>query len=215
MAETYLFDGDDVLDLAWIASYEGQFDVPELRGEDLVIPTVSGVTALDRPYGVSTLTLELEVIQDSLATRNDAMRALARLFKLGQVVTITRRRDFTGGTEEHTAPCRYLSGLSPAWIETAAARLAVTFTVLSGYWQGDSVAASPGTLTVDGDAPTQASSIDFPGAGVLTNTTTDSVMSSPGAVTLSPTGFRLLPGSNTVTWSGSGTPSISYKPAYT
>jgi hypothetical protein len=135
MSDTYLFDGVDIRTVAHIASYEGMWDPPPLRGDDLVIPGEDGVVPVtNRPFGVGTLTLHLLLVASDLVTRNDALVALEAVVQPGVVMTATRQRTLTSGVESTTAQVRYQSGLSPSMIGVSGARLAITFDVLSGVW---------------------------------------------------------------------------------
>jgi hypothetical protein len=239
MAETYLFDGVDIQisGLVYIADWDGsQFSVPDVRGTDLTIPSHDGVEPVERPFGTSVFTIPLELIASGLAQRNDTIDALLAIIKPGQVTTCTRRRTYTSGDVDVTARVRYLSGFEPGFIVKEAARHAVSFTNLDGVWRPASASTPtiPATITVGGTAKTNKITLVLPGAGTLTNTTLGvSVTVTAGATltvatktttgTLSdvvaagdPRGdwFKLKPGSNAITWSGAGTPTISYYAAY-
>jgi hypothetical protein len=135
VTDTYTFDGVDIRTVAQIASYEGLWDPPPLRGDDLTVPTLNGVVPVtNRPFGVGTLTLQLVLVASDLITRNDALKALEAVVKPGTVMTAVRTRTFTSGVESKTAQVRYASGLSPTMVGVSVARLAVTFDVLSGVW---------------------------------------------------------------------------------
>jgi len=110
-------------------------------------------------------------------------------------------------------------------------------TNLDGCWYGPAATPTiPATITVAGTDPTNKITLVLPGAGTLTNTTlgVSLTKSTSGSNTIDvqaktttgtlaglsaagdPLGawFALAPGSNVITWSGSGTPTISYQPAY-
>lgn len=240
MAETYLFDGTDIQisGLVYIGDWDGQFTIPDLRGADLIIPGRRGVTPVGRPYTTSVFTLPLELLAESLAERNDTLRQLAQIIKPGMVVECTRRRTYTGGDEDHVALVRYLSGFEPGLFATDAARLAPSFVNLDGCWYGDDeVNLTTGVadpMTNPGDLITNRMNIVLPGAGQLYNASTGSriqvttgasidveARTTTGALSDieasgDPLGnwFSLAPGYNNLTWTGSGTVTTTYAPAY-
>jgi hypothetical protein len=237
VSETFLFDDVDIqsIDGVYIADWAGQFAIPELRGNDVVKPSVHGATGVARPFGTSVFTIPIELVTDSLAERNDALNALVALIQPGQVVKCTRRRTYGTGDANHDAAVRYLSGFDPSWIDTGAARLALSFENLDAFWYAPITSPTiPGTITVGGNTRTNKITLVLPSAGTLTNTTLGVAVAVTAGQTLAcgprttngslaqvsasgdPLGnwFALEPGSNTITWSGSGTPTISYQAAY-
>lgn len=245
MAETYLFDGADIQGITgvWIGGWDGQFTVPDLRGDDPAYPGINGVTPTKRPFGTSVFTIPLEVVTDNLAARNDALNALLELIKPGQVTTCTRRRTLGTGDVDYTANVRYLSGFDPGFIVTEAARLAVSFTNLDGTWTGNTLTVGltngVNVENISGTAPTQRMTITLTGgtASTLTNAGYKLVYSGTGggdvvidttagtatqgstdvSQYLSWTGsvpFALMPNTNHITLSSGGTASIDYDAAY-
>lgn len=163
-----------------------------------------------------------------------ALRAL--VFNRGRKFTLTRTRDQVAGTVTHTAVARYVRGLeSPEQVAAHAGRVAFDLEVFGGYfYDAAETSHAPGTWSVAGDADTRKIRLDLPGPGTLTNTTlgiavtvadncvldVEAFTSSIPArlATMSWSGddywFALAAGSNTVTWSGTGTPTIYYRPAW-
>lgn len=241
MAETYLFDGVDIqsIDGVYIGDWTGQFGVPDLRGDDLVIPGSDGADPVARPFGTGVLSIPLEVVTDSLAERNDALDEILALIRPGQVTTCTRRRTYSSGDRDTTASVRYLSGFESAGLETTAARVMLSFTNLDGVWSGTVVAwnvtgVGPTSLDFLGSLPTRRMLIEFPGAGTLTNHTTGTTVTVTAAATIDVQAhtssgtltdvvaagdpllawFVLAPGTNSLGWSGSGSVNITATPAY-
>jgi hypothetical protein len=234
--ETILVDGVDISSAARIIQvWDGAHTSADLRGGDLVVPGRDGVVAADRPFDVATLSIGMQVRGSSLLTGfNDELRTLVGICKPGRTVTLSRRMSYSAGNETHTATGRYLSGLTPSLATPALGKLVVNFAVLSGVWHGSSVSVSPGTVTIAGEVRTKKITLTLPGAGTLTNSTTGVSVTVTAAATLDveagtstgtlsdvvasgdPLGawFTLVPGSNTITWSGAGTPTIAYRPAY-
>lgn len=238
MTDTYLFDGTDLATVARLASYEGLYEPPPLRGDDPAFAGRDGVLAVTKPFGVGVLTLQLVLLSDSQVARNDAIRAFTRAVKPGRTVTCTRQRTFSSGTESHEATVRYLSGLAPSMVGMSS-RLAVTFEVLSGLWYTTtasswSIASTGGfhPVTNPGDATARRITFTFPSSGSLVSddgqqitvsgaTTVDVVeQSATGGVTVTPqpdsTGgwFRLDPGVTNLNWGGTGTVTVDFYPAY-
>lgn len=197
MTATYLFGGTDVRSsVRGVGTYEGLFDPPDLVGDDMALSGVDGhAEVTDRTFGPGFFTLALILSATDLTTRTDAIRDLTRLVRPGRTVTVTRRRDYTTGSEDHTALCRYVGGLSPAMVGVSHARLAVVMKVLGGIWNGTAtaltqLAAGTASRTVLGDARTRTMTITFGGAtsGTVTllNNTNGFSLSYTGATNVTP-----------------------------
>lgn len=236
--ETVLVDGEDIsaLGARVIRVWDGAHtDAPEV-GDALDIPGRDGVQEVARTFDATVLTLGLKLRADVLLTGyNDLKRALVMLCKPGQQITLTRRLSFSTGNEEHTAPGRYLSGLTPTLATPAIGMHTLSFMVLSGVWFGTQVSTTPSpTRLIAGEVPPRRITLTLPGSGTLENNTTGASVTVTGAHTLDvenhttngalanvtasgdPLGawFNLRPGVNDLSWSGSGTPTIAYYPAY-
>jgi hypothetical protein len=236
-ADTILVDGTDLQTTARIIqTWGGVHALPEQRGSGYVVPGRHGVVDdIDRPFAANTLSrgMLLRGGAPDVTGFNDAFRALELLVKPGRKVTLTRRLTFTTGTEDHTQSARCLP-FTPEMLTPADGKFVLNFLLLDGLWSGASVSTSPGTRTITGETVTRRISITVAGAGTLANTTTGVSLVIPGAATIDvlnktttgsltglaasgdPLGswFTLAPGSNVITWSGSGTPTITYYPAY-
>src|SRR4051794_38501524 len=120
-ANTVLVDGYDLSLLAVLKVWEGVHAVAPLVGELPRIPNRDGrldadqsFDALDFPLG-----LLLRGGAPDITGFNDKYRLLKSKIKPGRLVTLTRRLVFTTGSEDHTAPARYTSGLQPAQLTPA------------------------------------------------------------------------------------------------
>lgn len=235
--DTVLVDGTDLQTAARIIQvWGGVHAIPGQRGSGFVIPGRDGIVDdIDRPFEAGVLSLGMLVRGTSDVTGfNDALRTLKNLVKVGRKVTLTRRLSFTAGNEDHTAEARCLP-FAPEMLTPADGKMVLNFQILSGLWYGAALAPTiPATITVPGDAVTRRITLVLPGAGTLTNTTTGVSVTVTAGATLTveaktttgllsaitsagdPRGFwfTLAPGSNTITWSAAGTPTISYQPAY-
>ncbi len=238
-ADTILIDGSDLSSTARILQvWGGVHTVAGNRGSGFIIPERHGITDdIDRPFeaGVLGLGLMLRGGAPDVTGFNDAYRALLQLCKPGRKVTLTRRLSFATGNEDHTASARYISGLDPDMQTPADGKMFLRFLILDGLWYATALTPTiPATITVPGTAKTNRMTLVLPGTGTLTNTTLGVSVAVTAAQTLTvetkqttgtlstithagdPLGnwFTLAPGSNVITWSGGGTPTISYQPAY-
>lgn len=236
--DTVLVDGVDLQSAGAriIQTWGGVHAIPEQRGNGLVVPGRHGMRDdIDRPFAAGLLSLGVLVRGASDVTGfNDAYRTLLGIVKPGRKVTLTRRLSFATGNEDHTQQAR-CQPFSPEMLTPADGRMVLNFVLLDGLWHGAALApAIPATITVPGTAVTQRITLVLPGAGTLTNTTTGVSVTVTAGATLDvedrttsgllsdvvaagdPLGawFTLQPGANTITWSGAGTPTISYSPAF-
>lgn len=223
-------------DYAYIASYDGLWTPPPYRGEDFTAPVKRGRSFAAQEFDAYTFEILLELLGTSQADYQDKLASLRALSESSRAaVTFTRVHPVTGGdtTQTCTARCRLSEPGSRNGLLNG--RVAMEVTNLDGCWYGASVAPTiPATITVGGTAATNRMTLVLPGAGTLTNTTlgvavavtagqTLTVQTKQTTGTLStvsasgdPFGnwFALAPGSNVITWSAAGTPTISYSPAY-
>lgn len=241
MADTLAINGTSLATLGRVVSDFGSAlaGAPEVRGESETIPRRFGVIDTDHATGARVVIVQMVVTGKTASsyTRgayHDTLRALTKLvFNRGRSFTLTRTIDAASGTLTHTATARYLRGLEPQQVAAHASRLAFELEILDGYFYDTAATdVAPGTFTVPGDADTRLITLNLPGAGTLTNTTlgvsvtvttggildVQAFTATAGIDTLSWSGddywFVLAPGSNTVTWSGAGTPTVSYRAAW-
>lgn len=246
MYETVLFDGTDIKSagVRLLRAWETMLDTAPLRGEDLVVVDSDGEAAVDeRAFGAYDLNLALTLRGATDAAFNDAHRALALMCKIGSTLTLTRRKVYGSGNEEHTAIARYVSGLGPQQMFAMVdADLTLVLRILSGVWYGSAVTIGSGASTIAGTARTRRMTITFTGGTnpTLTNSTTGDSVTWTGAVGGTPvvitnetvtamqgatnvTGalshtrtfpMTLQPGSNTLVLTGGGSVSVAYTPVH-
>jgi hypothetical protein len=193
--------------------------------------------AMRIPIAVLPFALNREVPYTAVTRRGMTLENLRRVTTLVApgLVTLTRRISSTNaqGYADHTCAADYQTGITVNMLNFETGRTELEFVNLDGCWY-DTVlrSASPGTVTVMGDVYTRRMMIDLPGAGTLTNATLgvsvtvtvpctlniERFSATAGISSLDHAGddywFALAPGPNTVTWSGDGTPAISYRAAY-
>lgn len=174
------------------------------------------------------------IAQRRAMTLNTLRATMAALMGTGGLVTLTRRLTTATGDLMTVAAGEFVDGLAIEWLNAEAGRTELNFVNLEGCWYAtyDDV-LTPGNVIVAGDVETHRITLTLPGPGTLTNTTagasvtvtTGAVLdvenfdASAGLATLTTTGsdpywFTLLPGSNAITWTGTGSPSIGYRAAY-
>lgn len=168
-------------------------------------------------------------------------RALRKLvFNDGRPFTLTRSLDLPSGTQTVQASARYVSGLELDQLAAHAGRCMVRLSLLDGcfYDTADTTVDLPGTITVGGELRTRRIVLGLGDAGTLTNVTlgisltvtdggtfdvedfsvvapdSSNGIARVGAVTGSDYWFELAPGPNVITWSGGGTPTLTYRAAH-
>lgn len=172
MTDTVLVDGYDLSTIATLNLWEGVHAAAPLVGELPRIPNRDGrvdsnhsFDALDFPLG-----LILQGGSPDITGFNDKYRLLKSKIKPGRLVTLTRRLTFTTGSEDHTAPARYTSGLQPSQMSPADYGMVIHWDLLSGYWQGPAtaLASTPRgvqtSVTVAGDVRTCDMTITLSGS---------------------------------------------------
>jgi hypothetical protein len=246
MYETVLFDGTDVKStgVRILRAWESLLETPPLRGADLTVTDADGETPVDeRAFDAYDLNIALQLKGLTGAAFNDAQRALALMCKIGSTVTLTRRKSYAGGNEEHTTLARYVSGLGPQQLYAMVdADLTLVMRILSGVWYGGTVTIAAGTSTILGTARTRRMTITFTGGTnpSLTNSTTGDSVTWTGTVGGTPVvisnetitalqgatnvsgglshsrtyPMTLQPGSNTLVLTGGGSVSIAYAPVH-
>lgn len=221
---------------AGVESWDGVWMSAPWRGQDLTVPVRRGQTFAAQEYDAYTFSVPLVLLGSSQADFQDRLDTLHALVESSvAAVTVSRTKPSAGG--DVTTFC-----LARARVpEVAAAqglvngKTALDVTNFDGCWYGTALTPTiPATITVPGTARTNRMTLVLPGTGTLSNTTlgvsvavtagqTLTVQSKQTTGTMStitasgdPFGnwFTLAPGSNVITWSGSGTPTISYNPAY-
>ncbi len=231
-----LVAGTSLKTYASIVSYDGLFAGAPLRGTDLVVPTRRGETATAKVRDAYTFSVPLILLGTSQGAFQDNLDALRALCDTGYAAkTITRTKPAVAG--DVTTTCTAMCNLTEAAMVNGliTGRCVLDVRNLDGCWYGTAVAPTiPATITVAGTARTHRMTLVLPGPGTLTNFTLGVAVAVTGAHTLTvetkattgslanvsasgdPFGnwFALAPGSNAITWSGSGTPTISYQPAY-
>lgn len=235
MTWDFTIAGTSVKTLASIVSYDGILSSGPFRGSDLVVPSRRGQTFAPKPVDAYPYPVPLMLLgasQGALQDNLDSLKALCATSYAAKTFGRTVPHGSGDVTTSHTGT----ASLEVAMVNgLITGRVSLTVSNLDGCWYGTAVAPTiPATITVAGTARTNRMTLVLPGAGTLTNTTLGvSVAVTAGATltvesktttgTLSqitasgdPFGawFTLAPGSNTITWSGAGTPTISYSPAY-
>jgi hypothetical protein len=179
------------------------------------------------------------VVSSDIVIRRATMLAnvhdLSRLLNADDgLVTLTRR--FTTASApymtDQSARGQLVDGLAFELLNADTGRTELQFVNLDGCWYAEPVSVAPGTFTIAGDVPTRDIVLTLPGPGTLTSATTGDVLSvttaatldvgrfiaSAGLSTITATGdrswFTLTPGPNVVTWTGTGTPGITYRAAF-
>lgn len=221
--------------LATIASFDGILSDSPTRGDNLVIPERRGQSFLPKPYDAYPYPVPLTLLGTSQAQLQDNLDALKALCASAYAAKTFAR------TTPHASGDVTASHSGTASLEVAMAdglltgRIGLTVVNLDGCWYGASVSPTiPATITVPGTKRTHRITLVLPGAGTLTNTTLGVSVTVTAAATLTvdtetSTGsvldvvaagdpldawFTLAPGSNVITWSGAGTPTLTYSPAY-
>lgn len=212
MPESYRFASTDIATvLTHVMVIDGNIGVPPLRQDDYSVPGRTGAVAASPWWGPRVISFG-GVISGS--TRNEYQTRLASLMSLvhnaGRTYTVTRTLDVTPNTTEATV--RYLGGLEQVeQLSNRVARVAFDIQLMDGYWY-DTTSTSLGsvsgtsTVNVQGNAPTQLVTLTY-SAGAGTQRVTNSAFPGVGRLTLAP-------GSNTLTVSGGGSVTISYRAAW-
>lgn len=233
-----LVAGTSVKTYAHIASWDGLLMAAPFRGADLVVPSRRGQTFTAKEYDAYTFSVPLVLNGATQAATQDNLDALRSLCDTSHAAkTLTRTKPTAAGDLSTTCSAT-LSLSEPAMVNgLLTGRVVLTVTNLDGCWYGAAAAPTiPATLTVAGTARTNKMTLVLPGAGTLTNSTlgVSLALTGSGSRTLdvrakTTTGtlaqitasgdafgnwFTLAPGSNVITWSGAGTPTISYQPAF-
>jgi hypothetical protein len=214
-----------------------------VRNDADVVPRRRGSIGVDSVMGSCVVSVKMLLHGQasgggySRPQYHDNARALrALVVNRGRQLVLTRVIDAASGTLTQVANGRYLRGLeSIEQVAWHAGRVAFDLELFDGCFYDSGVTShAPGTFTVLGDLDTRRITLDLPGPGTLTNTTlgiavtvadncvldveafTSTIPARLATMTFSGDDywFALAAGSNTVTWSGAGTPTIFYKSAW-
>lgn len=216
---------------------------PTIRNEADVVPRRVGSIQTDSITGSLIVPVRMLLLGKTSGgnyTRpqyHDAAVALRKLvFNRGKAFTLTRTRQGTAGTVTHVAAARYLRGLeNPEQVAAHGGRVSFDLEVFGGlFYDPTQTLINPGTISIAGDADTRKIVLDLQEAGTLVNTTlgvsvtvtqpavltVEDFTSAGGSIaTMSWSGddywFALAPGSNTITWTGTGSlADIAYNAAW-
>jgi hypothetical protein len=230
-----LVAGTSLKTYATIASFDGVFSGAPTRGQDLPVPLRRGAVGTAKVRDSYTFSVPMTILGTSEGNFHDNLDALRALCDTSYgVKTITRTKPSGAGdlTTTCSATCQLIDA---SMFDSSNGRVVLDVTNLDGCWYGSAATPTiPATITVAGTTRTHRMTLVLPGAGTLTNTTLGVSVTVTASATLtvetqSTTGtladvvaagdpfgnwFALAPGSNVITWSGAGTPTISYNPAY-
>ena len=236
MTWDFTIAGTSVKTLATISSVDGILSSAPFRGGDLVLPAHRGQTFAPKVYDAYSYSVNLTLLGATQAALQDNLASLRKLCATGYASKTFGRTIPTGAgdvTASHVGTAVLTEAAMVNGLVTG--RVVLNVTNLDGCWYGASASPTiPATITVPGIHRTHRIALVLPGAGTLTNTTlgvsvavtasatltvdTKSTTGALSAVTAAgdPFGnwFTLAPGSNVITWSGGGTPTITYYPAY-
>jgi hypothetical protein len=216
MAETYRIGSTDVTSfLTHLQIIDGAIGLPPVQQADYVVPGRTGAIAATPWWGPRVVTFGGIVTGANRVAYQTNLKGLMRLVHNGgQTFTLQRTLDVPGSPSTQTteAVARYLGGLetvSP--VSHRAGRVAFDVQLMEGYFY-DQAATNLGTVTgtqtvnVVGDAPTQNLTINY-SVGPGTQRVTNAAFPGLGRLTL-------VPGNNSLTLTGGGNVTISYRAAY-
>lgn len=214
---------------------------PTIRNEADVVPRRFGSVQTDSITGSLIVPVKMLLLgkkSNGAYTRaqyHDAARTLGTLvFNRGKAFMLGRVVDSESGAVSCETQARYLRGLeSPEQVAAHGGRVAFDLEVFAGcfYLPADTT-INPGVNIINGELDTRRIVITVASAGTLTNTTlgvsvtvtagctlnVEAFTATAGIAGLSWSGddywFVLAPGSNTITWTGTGTPAIAYRAAF-
>lgn len=236
MSFDFLLAGTSVKTIAQIASWDGILSGAPKRGSNVVKPSLRGEKFAAKPYDAYDFSVPLTLLGTSQANFQDGLSSLRALAETSAAV-LAASRTVPRGAGDLTTSCTAEARVSEIGMVNGllTGKLVLEVRNLDGCWYGSNVSPTiPATITVAGDVRTNKITLVLPGAGTLTNTTLGVAVAVTAAQTLTvatrltngslstvtasgdPFGnwFTLAPGSNTITWSGAGTPTITYAPAY-
>lgn len=212
MAENYKIGATDLATvLTHIMQVGGDIAVPPMLQDDYLVPGRTGAVTTTPWAGPRVITVGGIVTGSTRAAYQNNLRALMKLiYNNGQTFTLTRTLDSSPTTSVATA--RYVRGLEDVQqVSNRAGRVAFDLRLMdgffydSGYTVGGTVTGTA-TINVSGDAPTQDVSVVW-SIGAGTQRLSNSAFPGLGRLTL-------VPGNNTLTLTGGGTATVSYKAAW-
>ena len=214
MAETYKINATDVTTyLTHLQVIDGSIGIPPMRQDDYVVPGRTGAIAATPWWGPRVVTFGGVVAGSTRIAYQSNLKSLAKLVHNGgQTFKIERTLDLTSGTQTTEATARYAGGLEVAeQLSNRVGRVAFDVLLMDGYWY-DATATTHGTITgsgtvtVDGDAPTQNVTLTY-SIGAGSQRVSNAAFPGLGRLTL-------VPGQNVLTLTGGGNVVLSYKAAW-
>ena len=214
MAETYKINSTDVTTyLTHLQVIDGSIGIPPMRQDDYVVPGRTGAIAATPWWGPRVVTFGGVVAGSTRVAYQSNLKSLAKLVHNGgQTFKIERTLDLTSGTQTTEATARYGGGLEVAeQLSNRVGRVAFDVLLMDGYWY-DATATTHGTITgsgtvtVDGDAPTQNVTLTY-SIGAGSQRVSNAAFPGLGRLTL-------VPGQNVLTLTGGGNVVLSYKAAW-
>lgn len=235
MTWDFTLAGTSVKTLGHIASWDGILGGAPRRGGNIVKPSVTGQTYAAKPRDAYTFSVPMVLLGSSQADFQDKLSSLRALTE--SVTAIAAGRTVPTGAGDVSTQCTAEASVTEIGMVNGLlnGRVVLEVTNLDGVWYAPIVSPTiPATITVAGNARTNKITLVLPGAGTLTNTTLGVAVAVTAGQTLAvlprttngslatvsasgdPFGnwFALAPGSNAVTWSAGGTPTIAYQAAY-
>lgn len=211
--------------------------IPGRRGQLSAARTLDAFT-FNIPIGVAPDNLDGSSPTSQNIARTNMIRnlhAVARALNTsGGVVTLERKlQDGETSWVMQEARGEFIAGLAPNLLNPNTGQTELQFVNLDGCWYDKAwTSTSVGAIDVPGQFSTRRIELVLPGAGTLTNATSgtwvtitvgatlkvEDFIATAGIATLRHGGdnawFVLHPGINTLTWTGTGTPTIRYKAAH-
>jgi hypothetical protein len=227
--------GTSVKNYAHVVSYDGVLSGAPRRGDDIVKPSVTGQTFVAKPRDAYTFSVPLILLGSTQADFQDKLSSLRALCDSVTAIAVTRT--VPTGAGDLSTTCTAAANITEVGMTNGLlnGRVVLEVTNYDGCWYAPITSPTvPGTVSVTGNERTNKITLVLPGAGTLTNTTLGVAVAVTAGQTLAclprttngslsqisasgdPLGnwFALAPGSNTITWSAGGTPTLSYQPAY-
>lgn len=212
MAENYKIGATDLATvLTHVMRVDGDIAVPPMLQDDYLVPGRTGAVATTPWAGPRVITVGGIVTGSTRAVYQNNLRALMKLvYNNGQTFTLTRTLDSSPTTSLATA--RYVRGLEDVQqVSNRAGRVAFDLRLMDGFFYDSAytvggIVTGTAIINVSGDAPTQDVSVVW-SIGAGTQRLSNSAFPGLGRLTL-------IPGNNTLTLTGGGTATVSYKAAW-
>lgn len=137
--DTLLVNGHDLraMDGIRIVGYMELFAPGDRRGDDSIVPGARGELGSQLPLAKYIFHVPIQVMGNTRGERNDNLRVLGSIVSgTGGLVTLTRRIATGSGSGyvEHTAPGRFITGLTPTLLNHVTGRTELQFYNLKGAW---------------------------------------------------------------------------------